>query len=218
MRPQSELLDDPRLILRNFRRTNMLGASFRAWIQERILVRVIVKAALRNDFQNGQGLVAENSDGEFATWDEFLDQKFTIVPPRIRHSGINFPLTLDDMHADRRALPRRLDYERNWNRRALANGHDLPVRRANSVLTKCLLGTNLIEGQLAFGDAVSGIGNSAVLQNSLHLAVFPKRSVDREEGQLNAGRQFEVRTFHIDLHDLRAQRTERPGHALARRK
>ncbi len=106
---------------------------------------------------------------------------------RVRHRRVNFPFVLNDMHADGRTLARRFDDERNGNGRALANGHDLPVRRRDTVLTKRLLRANLVESQLAFGDPVAGIGDPALFQNPLHLAVFTKGSVERDEGEIDAG-------------------------------
>jgi hypothetical protein len=49
----------------------MLGAAAPPRIQKRILVREIVKAALRNDFDDRQRLVAENADGQLATGNKF---------------------------------------------------------------------------------------------------------------------------------------------------
>src|ERR1700682_4916746 len=193
MRSQSEILNRARPVFWNFRRTNMFGATTRARIQKGILVREIVKTALWNDFQNRQRLLTENADGQLAAWNKLLDQEFTIVFASIRNRRINFPLILNDMHPDRRALPGRFDDERNGNRRALANRHDLPVRRGDIVLAKRLLGANLVEGQLTFRRAFTCVRDAAVFQDSLHLAIFTKGSVQRGEGEVDAVRQFEVR-------------------------
>src|SRR6266404_716017 len=44
-------------------------------IQKRIFVREIVNPAFRNDLQNRQCLFAENPDRQFASGNEFLDEK-----------------------------------------------------------------------------------------------------------------------------------------------
>ena len=54
----------------------MFGAAAALRIQEWILVREIVKAALGNDLENRQSVIAENADGQLASGNEFLDQKF----------------------------------------------------------------------------------------------------------------------------------------------
>ena len=101
-------------------------------------------------------------------------------------------------------MPGGLDDERNGNRRALANCHDLPVGRGDSILTKRLLGANLVKGQFAFRDAIPSVSHATLLQDSLHLAVFAKCSMQRDEGEIDAGRQFEVWTLDIDFRHLRA--------------
>ena len=122
------------------------------------------------------------------------------------------------MDSDRRSLPRRFDDERNGNCRPLAIGDDLPVRCGYIVLPKRRFRANLVESQLALRDPISGIGDAALFQDALHLAVFTERSVERDEGEVDTGRQFEIRTFHIDLRDLRAQRAQCLGDSLARGK
>ena len=74
MREQSELLNGAGLILRNLRRTNMFGSAPRRWIQEGILVREIVEAALRNDFENGQSVMTENTNRQFSARNKLFYQ------------------------------------------------------------------------------------------------------------------------------------------------
>jgi hypothetical protein len=109
---------------------------------------------------------------------------------------------LDDVHADCRALARRLDHDWNGNRWALPECYGLPIRRRDTLLIKSFLRADLIEGALTFRDALSSISNATILQDLLHLAVFTKRPMQRDEGQLGAIGQLEVRTFDIDLADL----------------
>ena len=54
----------------------MFRAAAGLRIEKWILVGEIVEAALGNDLENRQRMIAENSDGQFAAGDEFLDQKF----------------------------------------------------------------------------------------------------------------------------------------------
>ena len=98
MRPESEVLNLAGLVFRDLRRANMLGPTTRGRIQEGILVRKIVKAAFRDDLQDRQHLVAENADGQLATWNKLLDQEFAIVLGGIRHGCVNLPFIPDDMH------------------------------------------------------------------------------------------------------------------------
>src|SRR5438067_13743973 len=204
MRAQREMLNRARLLLGNFRRTNMLCSAARARIQERILVCEIVDAAFRDDFQNGQRLVAQDADGQFAARNKFLDEHFLIVFRDIGHRGVHLAFVLDDIDADGRTLARRLDHERNWNRRALAQRDDLPIRRRYAFAPKRVFRTNLVEGQLAFRDAFARVGDAALFEDSLHLAVFAKRSVNGEEGEFDVRGQFEVRTFYIDFENVDA--------------
>src|SRR6266481_320532 len=102
MRAQSEILNRARPILGNLRRANMFGASTRTRIQKRILVRKIIEAALRNDFQNWQHLVAQNADGQLATWNKFFDQKLRSVFASIRNRRIDLAIISNDMHPNRR--------------------------------------------------------------------------------------------------------------------
>src|SRR5438067_1472329 len=204
MRAQREILNRARLLLGNFRRTNVLCSTARARIQERILVCEIVDAAFRDDFQNGQRLIAEDADGQFATRNKFLDEHFLIVFRDIRHRGVHLAFVLYDIDADSRTLTRRLDHERNWNRRTLAQRDDLPIRRRHAFATKRVFRANFIESQFASLDAFASVGDAALFEDSLQLAVFAKRSVNGEEGEFDVRRQFEVWTFHIDLEDLDA--------------
>src|SRR5712671_3661303 len=102
MRAQSEILNRASLILRNLRRTNMLGASTRTRIQKWIFVRKIIEPTLWDDFQNWQRLVAQNADGELATWNKPFDQKLGTVFASIRNRRIDLPLIPNDMHPNRR--------------------------------------------------------------------------------------------------------------------
>ena len=63
-------------VFRNRRRTNVFRAAAGARIQEWILVREIVKAALGNDLENRQSLIAQNADRQFASGHEFFDEQF----------------------------------------------------------------------------------------------------------------------------------------------
>src|SRR5687768_16506224 len=101
MGTQSQLLDGARLFLGNPGWTDVLRAATGARIQEWILVREIVKAALRDDLDNRQRLVAQNSDGQFPPRNEFLHQKFAVVGRSIGNGSIHVAFVSNDVHADR---------------------------------------------------------------------------------------------------------------------
>ncbi len=54
MSTEREILNGARLLRRNLRRANMLRAAARARVEKGILIREIVEAAFRNNFENWQ--------------------------------------------------------------------------------------------------------------------------------------------------------------------
>ena len=72
------------------------------------------------------------------------------------------------------------------------------------LLEEALFGRDLIDGQFAAGHARARIAHSARFQNPLHLAVFPKRAVDRVERDFRAFGQLEIRAGHVHFRHLRA--------------
>src|SRR5437867_1005409 len=112
MRTQSELLNTAGLILRNFRRANVLRTAAGLRIQKRVLVREIIETSLGNDLKNRQCLIAQNSDGQFAARNEFLDQQFRIVLRSLDNRVSDRVGRLDDVNADGRSLSRRFDHKR----------------------------------------------------------------------------------------------------------
>ena len=66
----------------------MLRAAARARIEEWIFVCEIVEAALGDDLENRQREVAENPDGQLASRNEFLDEKFVIVLRAVLQSAM----------------------------------------------------------------------------------------------------------------------------------
>ena len=98
----------------------MFGAAAGVRIQKRILVREIVEATLGNDFDNRQRLITENTDGQFAPGNEFLDQQLARrIRPLPPAPASNSSSLLHDVDADGRTLARRLDDERQRHRRSL---------------------------------------------------------------------------------------------------
>ena len=68
----------------------MFSSPGRLWIQEWILIREIVKAALWDDFQNGQRLIAKYANGQLATWNKFFNEQFVIVFCSIENGRLEF--------------------------------------------------------------------------------------------------------------------------------
>ena len=60
-------------------RTDVLRSAASLRIQKRILVVEIVKAALGNYFENGQGLVTKDTYRQFAAGHKFFYQQFAII-------------------------------------------------------------------------------------------------------------------------------------------
>ena len=81
-------------------RTNMLRSAASLRIEKRILVVEIVKAALGNYFENGQGLVTEDTYRQFAAGYKFFYQQFAIILCGFVDRGIEFAFVFhnDDAH------------------------------------------------------------------------------------------------------------------------
>src|SRR5687767_14450660 len=146
MGAQGQLLDGARLFLRNLGWADVLRPAAGARIQKRILVREIVETAFGNDLDNWERQVAQNSNGQLPARDKFFHEELAIVDRSVGNGGIHLAFISNDVHADRRALTRRLDYERNGDRRPLAERNDLPIRRRDALLTERFLGADLVEG------------------------------------------------------------------------
>src|SRR3954468_4147285 len=75
-----------------------------------VLALVVVNLVLRDDFANGQCLVAQDSDRELPPRDEPLDHHFVVVLERLRDGASEILGFLDDAEPDCRALLRRLHH------------------------------------------------------------------------------------------------------------
>ena len=113
-------------------------------------------------------------------------------------------LLFHDVNADGRSLARRLDHVGQRKVRLLADANDFPTRRRHAVLRKFLFRGNLVESQPALGHSFAGVGNAAILQDLLHLAVLAKSAVQGDESQLGVVRQDEIGVLDIDFRDDRA--------------
>src|SRR5437762_12237208 len=100
MRLHREILNLLRFVMVDRRRTNVLSTTASLWIQRRILVCEIVKAALRDYFEDRQGLITEDTNRQFPTGHKFFYQQFSIVFRGFDQSGTDLELVLHDNNAD----------------------------------------------------------------------------------------------------------------------
>src|SRR5205823_196185 len=205
---QGQLLNPARQFLFNFRRTNVLRAAAGLRVEKWILVGEIVKAALGNDFKNGQRLIAQNSDRQFAARDELFHQELSVEFARFGERRLQLTGFLNNIDSDSRSLPRCFDHQGNGQRRLFGGTNHLPLRGGDTSRLEFLFRFDFIEGGSAFHYSVAGIGNATIFQNLLELPVFAKRSVDGEEGEINIFRQFKIFIADIDLENLRAARAQ----------
>jgi hypothetical protein len=70
------------------------------------------------------------------------------------------------------------------------------------VLSEFLLRKKFVESLSAPGHALAGVGNAALLENLLQLAVFAEGAMDCDEGDLGVVRQGKIRAPHIHFRDL----------------
>src|SRR5439155_10195132 len=78
----------------DLRRANMLCSTARLRIEKRILVVEIVKAALGNYLENGQGLVTEDTYRQFPAGHKFFYQQFAAILSGFADRGFDFALAL----------------------------------------------------------------------------------------------------------------------------
>src|SRR6266480_7175466 len=100
MRLQGQILNLLRFVMVDLRRTNVLSATASLRIQKRILVGEIVKAALRDYFEDRQGLITEDTNRQFPTRHKFFYQQFSVVFRGFDQSGTELALVLHDNNAD----------------------------------------------------------------------------------------------------------------------
>ena len=160
-----------------------------------VLVGVIVEAVERTDLDDGQRLVAEHADGQFAPADESLHQRAGVEFQRIGQRRGEFLArgarrcvpTLEpwlfgltksgsgsvtsSSAAARAGLP-------EWARRAARNF---------SFVFSLSMAMRLVVGVGA------GEGNAARVENVLHLAVLAERAVQGEKREIGSGGQDEIR-------------------------
>ena len=67
--------------------------------------------------------------------------------------------------------------------------------------SKLFFRENLVEGDSASFRIFPSVGNAAVLQDFLDLPVFAECSVERDEGEIDIVRQFEVGIVNVDFRD-----------------
>ena len=211
IRTQGQILNLARQFRFNFRRTNMFRAAAGLRIEKWILVGEIVKAALGNDLENGQRLIAQNSDRQFAAGDKFFHQKLSIEFARFGERRLQLTGLLNNIDSDGRSLPRRLDDQGNGQRRLFIRTNHLPPRSGDTAPLRIFFSIDFIECGPAFLHAVAGIRHAAIFQNLLELAVFAKRPVNGDEGEIDIFRQLKIFVADIDFDNLRPERAQRLG-------
>src|SRR5213082_789497 len=171
----------------------------------------ILKAAFGNDLENGQRLIAQNSDRQFAAGDKLFHQKLSIEFARFGERSLQLTGLLNNIDSDSRSLPRRLDDQGNGQRRLFIRTNHLPPRSGDTCRFEFLFRFDFIECGPAFFDAIAGIRQTAIFQNLLDLAVFAKRPVNGEEGEIDISRQLKIFVADIDFENLRPARAQRLG-------
>ena len=195
----------------------MFRAAAGLRIEKWILVGEIVKAAFGNDLENRQRLIAQNSDRQFAAGDELFDQKLSIEFARFGERRLQLTGLLNNIDSDGRSLPRRLDDQGNGQRRLFIRTNHLPARSRDTRRFEFLFRFDFIECGPAFFDAFAGVRHTAIFQNLLELAVFAKRPVNGEEGEIDVSWQLKIFVADIDFENLRAERAQRFGDAASGR-
>src|SRR6266446_10793936 len=107
MRLQGKILNLLGFVIIDLRRTNVLSATASLWIQKRILVCEIVKAALWNYLENRQGLITEDTNRQFPAGHKFFYQQFAIVVGGFGHGRFELAFISNNEHADRGTFTRR---------------------------------------------------------------------------------------------------------------
>src|ERR1700736_1235973 len=166
----------------------MLGARARLRIQERVLGIKVVKTALRNYFENRQGLITEDTYRQFAARYKFFHQQFAIVLRRLFQSRIELVFFSYDRDSNGGALSRGFYYQRQRHLWPLTRVDHFRFRRGDLVFEKLLLRQNLVECDSAFFNSVACVGHSASLQNLLELTILTQSSVDTLERKIDCCR------------------------------
>src|SRR5262249_49507285 len=130
---------------------------------------------------------------------------------RFREPVLELIGALNNIDANRRALSWRLHYQGKRKSRSLIRTDDLPARSRNAGSFEFFLRFDFIEGNLALIYTISGVGNTAIFQNLLDLAVFAEGPMNGEEGDVDVRRELEIFIANIDLEDFRSARTKRFG-------
>src|SRR5206468_5123918 len=122
----------------DLRRTNMLRSAAGLGIQEWILIREIVKAALRNYLENRQDLVTENTNRQLPSRHKFFYQQFAVILGRIGNCRFKVLRLFYNINADGRALSWRLNHNRQLHARPLMRFDYFPFRRTYTMLAYLL--------------------------------------------------------------------------------
>src|SRR5437868_3792072 len=143
----------------------MLRARASLRIHERVLGIEVVKTALWNYFNNGQGLITEDTYRQFAARYKFFHQQFAIVLAGFFHRRIELAFVFYNYDSDGRSLTGWFDHQRDGNLWSLSNFNHFPLRSDYIVLAKLFLRQKFIECGPAFFDAFASVGDATRLQN-----------------------------------------------------
>jgi hypothetical protein len=186
-------------------------------IQKRVFVFEIVEVVPGHDLDDWQRLVAYDSDGQLAAFDELLDEQLAAVGSRLRERGRRLRRRAHDENADARALAWRFEDVWHSQRRLGVPAQNLKRRCRHTALDETPLAGDFIDREFARRDPFASVLHAARFKNALNLAILAKGPVDRIECDFDMGRHHEIRTCDIHLGDLRTKLPQCLCHAGTRR-
>ena len=171
MRVQRVFLDLRCNFFRQFRRAKILCFALG------IFIGVIVKAIERTNLDDGQNLIAQYSNRQFAALDELLDENGRIKFQGVSDSRGEFFPRRSRARTNARSLAVGLDEHWQGHRDFLKLPHQLATGSRHAILPKPFLRLFLVDGDATGIGIRTGKGNATRIQDVLHLAIFAKSSV-----------------------------------------
>jgi len=154
-----------------------------------ILGAVVVKTGAREDFYDLKGLIAENTDRDFAPRNILFGEQAVGVFKSGLDRAREVVGGVHDGNTDTGALVHGLDDERIWN---LEDGFKGVLGRkggpwwgGDAVEVKELLGEDLVHREGTGEDAGAGVGDAGDVQQSLNGAILAEGSVESNEDEVN---------------------------------
>ena len=167
-----------------------------------VLVGVVVESRERPDLHHRKDLLAEETDGEFAALDHFLDKYLVAVQEAIGDGPIDRGGIMDEMHADTRSLARSLDHDRKRKRRSPPLPQDFGTGRRHPGTLERLLGEDLVKGDATLLRPLPRVGDAPSIEQGLEPAILPECPVDEVEDEFRTGRNFDIGAGQLDLGNL----------------